>query len=56
MPPPPGAANPLDLQLLLRPADFAAVILLMVAVLTLAAVVPCWRVGRMRIVEALGHV
>jgi putative ABC transport system permease protein len=56
MPPPPGAANPLELQLLLRPADFGAVILLMISVLTLAAVVPCWRVGRMRIVEALGHV
>ena len=56
MPPPPGAANPLDLHLLLRAGDFGLVVLLMIVLLELAAVVPCWRAGRIRIVDALGHV
>lgn len=56
MPPPPGAANPLDLRLLFRPSDFALVALLMSVMLVLSAVPPSWRAGRIRIAEALAHV
>jgi putative ABC transport system permease protein len=56
MPPPPGAAAGFPLQLAVRPGDFAAVVGLMVAVLTVAAVPPAVRSVRLRIVDALAHV
>jgi putative ABC transport system permease protein len=56
MPPPPGAVNPIDLQLAYVPEAFAGSIVLMVAVLALAALPPIAKAVRLRIVEALGHV
>jgi putative ABC transport system permease protein len=56
MPPPPGAADPLDLRLLVQPADVLGITVLMVATLLTASVVPAVRALRVRIVDALGHV
>ncbi len=56
MPPPPGAAAGFPLQLAVRPADFVAVVGLMVLVLAVASVLPALRSVRLRIVDALGHV
>jgi putative ABC transport system permease protein len=56
MPPPPGAAAGIPLQLAVRPSDFAGVVGLMVVVLAVAAVVPALRTVRLRIADALGHV
>lgn len=55
MPPPPGAVNPIDLRLAWVPEAFAGAVLLMLAVLSLAAIPPLVRVARLRIVEALTH-
>lgn len=55
MPPPPGAVDPIELHVLFVPAAFGGTILLMLVVLTLAAVGPMLRVSRLRIVEALTH-
>jgi putative ABC transport system permease protein len=55
MPPPPGAVDPIGLQVLFVPEAFLGTILLMLVVLTLAAVGPMLRVSRLRIVEALMH-
>jgi len=55
MPPPPGAADPLELALKSEPADFALALVFMVVVLGVASLVPALRVVRLRIVEALGH-
>jgi putative ABC transport system permease protein len=56
MPAPPGAADAIELHILLRPADLLWIVLLMVAILGLSAVVPASRAARMRIAEALVHV
>lgn len=56
MPPPPGAANPIDLQLAYVPAAFLGGIALMVVVLAIAAAGPIWKATRLKIVDALGHV
>jgi ABC-type lipoprotein release transport system permease subunit len=56
MPPPPGAVSPIELHLSPRPADFLAVVLVMMAVLAVAAVPPALRSVRLKIVDALGHV
>jgi putative ABC transport system permease protein len=56
MPPPPGAVDPIDLQLALVPEAFAGSALLMIAVLVLAALLPAVRAARLAIVDALGHV
>jgi putative ABC transport system permease protein len=56
MPPPPGAVDPIDLQLAFVPEAYAAAIALMVAVLAVAAVAPVVRAARLAVVEALGHV
>lgn len=55
MPPPPGAVDPVDLALLLAPADFLWAMLAMAVVLSCAAVPAILRLARLRIVEALGH-
>jgi len=55
MPPPPGAADPLDLFLRVVPSDLAAALLFMVVVLGVASLVPALRVIRLRIAEALAH-
>ena len=56
MPPPPGAVDPIALELALVPAAFAAATLLMILVLVAAALVPAARAARMSVVDALGHV
>jgi putative ABC transport system permease protein len=56
MPPPPGAVDPIDLQLVVVPEAFAGALALMVVVLALAALPPIARAVRLEIVEALGHV
>lgn len=55
MPPPPGAVDPIDLQVLFVPEAFAGTVVLMLVVLTLASAAPILRVARLRIVEALTH-
>ncbi len=56
MPPPPGAVDPIDLQLAYVPEAYLASALLMVVVLAVAALPPIARAVRLSIVEALGHV
>jgi putative ABC transport system permease protein len=56
MPPPPGAVDPIDLELALVPSAFAGAGLLMLVVLLAAAALPAARAARLRIVDALGHV
>jgi putative ABC transport system permease protein len=53
MPPPPGAVDPIDVELALVPAAFAGTVALMIVVLALAAVVPIARATRLRVAEAL---
>ncbi len=56
MPPPPGAVDPIDLQLAFVPEAFAGAIALMLVVLLVASLFPIARAIRMPVVEALGHV
>jgi putative ABC transport system permease protein len=56
MPPPPGAVDPMLLDLLVLPGDVLAIAVLMVVVLLVAATVPVLKAIRLRIVEALAHV
>jgi putative ABC transport system permease protein len=56
MPPPPGAVDPIDLQLAMVPAAFAGATALMLVVLAAAAVVPVARATRLRVAEALASV
>ena len=56
MPPPPGAVDPVDLALMLRPGDFLWAMLVMVLILSVAAAPAILRLVRLRIVDALGHV
>ena len=56
MPPPPGAVDPIPLHLALTPGDLGSTVILMILVLSVAAVVPLARALRLRIVDALGHV
>ena len=56
MPPPPGAVDPIPLELWIHPIDLAAAAGVMIVVLALAAAVPILRTSRLRIVEALAHV
>jgi putative ABC transport system permease protein len=56
MPPPPGAVDPIDLQLAAVPEAFAGAIALMLVVLAVAAAVPVLRVVRLRVAEALSSV
>jgi putative ABC transport system permease protein len=55
-PPPPGAVEPMELRLEILASDLLWVTVVMVLVLTLAAVLPALRVLRLRIAEALVHV
>jgi putative ABC transport system permease protein len=56
MPPPPGAVDPIDLQLAPVPLAFAGSVALMMLVLAVAAVVPVARAVRLRVAEALASV
>jgi putative ABC transport system permease protein len=56
MPPPPGAVDPIDLQLAVVPEAFLGALALMLVVLALAAVGPVARVVRLRVAEALASV
>jgi putative ABC transport system permease protein len=56
MPPPPSFSTGFPLLVKPVPELFAAVFVLIVAVLTGSAVIPAWRGARLRIVDALGHV
>jgi putative ABC transport system permease protein len=55
MPPPPGAVDPIDLQLAYVPEAFAGAVALMAVVLLCAAVAPVRRATRISVVEALRH-
>jgi putative ABC transport system permease protein len=56
MPPPPGAVDPIPLDLVLAPMDVALVLALMLAVLAFSSLFALARTARLRIVDALGHV
>ncbi|MEO8274693.1 MAG: FtsX-like permease family protein [Thermoanaerobaculia bacterium] len=56
MPPPPGAVDPIDLQLAFVPEAFLAIVAVMAVVLLVAAVAPVVRATRISVVEALRHV
>ncbi|MEO8197416.1 MAG: FtsX-like permease family protein [Thermoanaerobaculia bacterium] len=56
MPPPPGAVDPIDLQLAFVPEAFAAIVGVMAVVLLVAALAPVARATRISVVEALRHV
>jgi hypothetical protein len=56
MPPPPGAADPLVLTLVVTPGDFLWIFASLTILLAAAAVPPMLRVFRLQIVNALGHV
>ena len=56
MPPPPGAADPIQLMLAVIPGDVIAICAFMTIILAAAAVPPMLRVFRLQIVDALGHV
>jgi putative ABC transport system permease protein len=56
MPPPPGAVDPIPLDLTLAPMDMVLVVALMLAVLALSSLFALARTARLRIVDALGHV
>ncbi len=53
MPPPPGAVDPIDVELAFVPSAFAGTLLLMLVVLAVAAAVPIARATRLRVAEAL---
>jgi len=55
MPPPPGAAEPLELILKVESSDLLAVVAFMVLLLGLASLFPALRVMRLRIAQALAH-
>ena len=56
LPAPPGAVEEIDLELALVPEAFVGAVVLMVAVLLVAAIVPILRATRIAVVDALGHV
>jgi putative ABC transport system permease protein len=56
MPPPPGAVDPMLLELMIRPLDVLGIVTLMLVVLLVAAAFPVLKAVRLRIVEALAHV
>jgi putative ABC transport system permease protein len=56
MPPPPAAVDPIELALVVIPSDFVWIGAFMTVILMVAALPPIWRIFRLRIVEALGHV
>ena len=56
MPPPPGAVDPIDIELAFVPAAVAGTVALMIVVLAIAAIVPALRAVRLRVAEALAHV
>lgn len=56
MPPPPGAVDPIDLQLAFVPEAFGAIVAVMAVVLLIAALAPVARATRISVVEALRHV
>ena len=56
MPPPPGAADPIQLTLAVLPGDVIGICAFMIVILAASAVPPILRVWRLQIVDALGHV
>lgn len=56
MPPPPAAVDPMKLALSVIPSDFGWVVAFMMGILVLASIPPMFRIFRLKIVEALGHV
>jgi len=56
MPPPPGAVDPVDVELAFVPAAVGGTLLLMLVVLSVAAIVPVLRAVRLRVAEALASV
>ena len=55
MPPPPGAVDPIDLQLAYVPEAFLGAVALMAIVLLIASLAPVRRATRISVVEALRH-
>lgn len=56
MPPPPGAADPIQLTLAVFPGDVIGICAIMIVILAASVVPPILRVWRLQIVDALGHV
>lgn len=56
MPPPPGAADPIDLALMVQGTDFALIFAGLTFVLIAGTLPPLLRVFRLKIVEALSHI
>lgn len=56
MPPPPAAADPVDLALLTAGSDFVWAMLFMSLVLVVAAVAPVLRIWKLRVLDGLAHV
>jgi putative ABC transport system permease protein len=56
LPPPPSFSTGVPLLIKVVPEMFAGVFVLLVAVMSLSALLPAARGARLRIVEALGHV
>lgn len=56
MPPPPAAADPVDLALITAGSDFVWATVFMSLVLAAAAVAPVLRVWRLRVLDGLAHV
>lgn len=56
MPPPPGAVDPINLAVMVRPIDFIGASAFMVVLLVAATVPPIVRVLRLQVAEALTHV
>jgi len=56
MPPPPGAADPIDLALMVQGTDFALIFAGLTVVLIAGTIPPLMRVFRLKIVEALSHI
>jgi putative ABC transport system permease protein len=56
MPPPPGAVDPVDLAVAIRPIDFAGAALFMLVLLVAATAPPMVRILRLQVAEALTHV
>lgn len=56
MPPPPTFTTGFPLQIAVVPALYASVLIVMIATLGAAAVLPAARAARLRITDALGHV
>jgi len=56
MPPPPGATEGYELLIRNQMSTFVQIFLVTVVVTTLSSIFPAFRVTRLKIVDALGHI